>query len=247
MWLIDEIEIRDVHLDFTSSSGGRPHTQAVYSGGTCLVNAISFAELGDDPAQLIVCEACGFIRCQPGGWIHIRRIGNSIAFIPAFAEMLAGDFELSQFSPPQFTDIRGTPIFAPNVYEHLRIRVPAFPTIDKLQSITAADAVRLIQWHAPLNILGRFPAKPQLMRDAILAVSDGQLNDECSCVQEFLNANGGSSARLSATPCERIVPIEFHLDAPGFPAWRPVARLGDQVVFNLEPIAAMMPSVENAA
>ena len=127
MWPIDDFEIRDVQLDFTSSSGGRPRTKAIFTGDTCLANALSFIGLGDDPTQLIVCEACGTVQCEPGGWIHLRRIADSVVFIPVFAEMLAGNFESTEYSPPKYNSSRGTPIFSPNVYARLRSHVPAFP------------------------------------------------------------------------------------------------------------------------
>ena len=246
MWPVDDIELRDVQLDFGSSSGGHIRTQAIYAGDTCLVNAISFAELGNDPTQLMVCEACGTVQCQSGGWVHIRRIGNSVAFIPAFSEMLAGVFELTEFSPPPFTDSLGTPLFSTDLYEHLRICVPTFPEISNLQSITAADAVRLMQWHAPLRILGRFPDQPQIVRDTILAVSDGKLDDELDCVRRSLADNVNSSAKLSVAPQAGSIPIEFHLDGPGFPTWRPLRRLGNKLRLNLEPVGPLTAAAPDA-
>jgi len=247
MWPIDKIEIRNVQLDFTSSSGGRPCTRAIYAADTCLVNALAFADLNEDPTQLIVCESCGQVHCQPGGWVHIRRIADSIAFIPAFAEMLNDDFESTEFSPPEYLSSRGTPLFALDTYQRMRDQAPAFPSIDNIQSITAAEAVRLIQWHAPLRVLGSFPHQPQLIRDAILAVSNGDVDDQCNGVQRFIDYNVGSSAELSVVDGSSAEPIEFHLDGPGFPAWRPVARLGNNLVFNLEPVAQLMVSAQNAA
>jgi len=239
MWLIDDLEILDVELDFTSSFGGRSRTQAVHSGDTCLVNALAFTDFGDDPTQLIVCEACGIVHCQPGGWVHIRRVGDSIVFIPAFAELPAGEFESVEYLPPAYLSSRGIPLFAPEIYQQLRVQAPVFPTIENIPSITASEAVWLTQWDAPLSVLGRFPHQPKLIRNAILAVSDGQLDDECDWVQHFLDSNFDSSAPLSLIDASGVAPIEFHLDGPGFPAWRPVARVGDQLVFNIENVGQL--------
>jgi len=246
MWPIEEIEVRDVQLDFTSSGGGRPRTQAIYAAGTCLVNALAFANLNEDPTQVIICESCGCVHCEPGGWVRIRRVADSIAFIPAFAEMLEGGFESTEYSPPQYLSSRGAPLFSPDAYQRMRAQAPAFPSIDNIKSIIASEAVRLIQWHAPLGILGRFPHQPKLRRDAILAVSEGELDEECERVQQFVDNNVGSSSGLSVVDASGVAPIEFYLDGPGFPAWRPVARIGDELVFNLEPIGQLMVGAQNA-
>lgn len=247
MWLIDDIEIRDVQLDFTSSSGGRPRTQALYAGDTCLVNALTYANLNEDPTQMIVCEACGCAGCQPGGWVHFRRLADSVVIIPAFAEMLDGDFELTEYSPPNYISSRGTPVLAPDVYERLRVLAPAFPSLKNTKSITASEAVWLTQWQAPLRILGQFPHHPQIVRDVIVAVSDGLLDDECDSMQQFVDHNVGSSADLATVDGSDAAPIEFHLDGPRFPAWRPLARVGEQLVFNFEPVAQLMVANQNAA
>jgi hypothetical protein len=247
MWPIDDIEIRNVQLDFTSSSGGRPRTHAIYASETCLVNALEYTNLNEDPAQLIVCESCGNVHCQPGGWVQIRRIADTIAFVPAFAEMLSGDFNSTEYSPPQYLSSRGTPLFALGTYQRMRAQAPAFPSIGNIKSINASEAIRLIQWHAPLRVLGSFPHQPQLIRDAILAVSDGDFDDQCELVQRFIDNNFGSSAKLSAIDGDSTKPIEFHLDGPRFPAWRPFASIGGELVFNLEPIAKLIVAGEPPA
>lgn len=111
------------------------------------------------------------------------------------------------------------------------------PPIENIQTTTAADAVCLTQWHAPLQVLGRTRHKRQLNRDVFLTVSDGDVEDECEAVQQFLEANADSSARLEIAASSDVAPIEFHIDGPGFPAWRPLARVGDELVFNFETVA----------
>lgn len=246
MWQIDRIEIRRRQLDFTSSTGGRPHTKALFSDGTCLVNAVSFADLGDDPTQMIVCEACGTVQCQPGGWVGIRRIGNAVAFVPAFAKMLEGESASTEFSPPDYVQSRGVPILSVDVYESLRLGVAELPPLSKLGSLTAAEAVHLLQWDAPLSVLGRFPHPPKLIRNVLLAVSDGELDHECDRLQNFLEKNIGSPSTLSAIGDASYVPIEFQLDGPGFPTWRPTVRVDDRSAFLFEPAVPVVADRETS-
>jgi hypothetical protein len=239
MWTIDDIEIREVELDFTSSAGGRPQTTALYADNTCLVNAIGFAELNSDPAQLIVCESCGHVHCEPGGWVHLRRIGEYVGFIPAFTEMLDGEFESTEYSPPKYIAARGAPTFDSNSYAALRSAVPAFPATEQIKLITASEAVRLLQWQATFRVLGRFPNNPILKTHAVLAVSDGQLDEQCNRLQEFIDQHIDSRVALSVCGHRKFSPVEFHLDGPGFPTWRPIAVSGNDVAFNFEHIGQL--------
>jgi hypothetical protein len=239
MWAIDDIEIREVQLDFTSSEGGRPSTTAVYANDTCLVNALGYVELTADPTQLIVCEACGRVCCEPGGWVHLRRIAESVAFTPAFTEMLDSDFESTEYSPPTYLSTTGVPLFSPVSYTILRSAVPAFPEIEAIKPLTAAEAVRLIQWQAPLRVLGRFPEVPQISRRAILAVTDGQLDEHCDRLQQFIDNHVDSTVVLTAVDQSGILPVEFHLNGPGYPSWCPIASRGNDIVFNIEPVGQL--------
>ncbi|MCG6155646.1 hypothetical protein [Rubinisphaera margarita] len=233
MWWIHDLEARDVQLNFSSSGGGHPRTQAIYTDATCLINTTSFIKLDEDAAQLIVCESCGHIHCEPGGWVHLRRIGEAIVFIPSFSEMLRGEFERTEYAPPDYVTSRGIPTFSREVYEQLLQFAPAFPAVTAIKSLTAAEAVRLIQWTAPLQVLGRFPSRPFLAEDTILAVDSGQLEEQCHRLQEFLDENVESEVELKPTSRECTPPLEFYLDGPGFPTWRPVASLEGTLVFNL--------------
>ena len=239
MWAIDNIEIREVELDFTSSEGGRPRSTAVYADDTCLVNALGYVELASDPTQLIICESCGHVHCEPGGWVHLRRIAESVAFTPAFTEMLDGDFEATEYSPPKYLSSPGVPLFSPVSYTTLRSAVPAFPAIEEIKSITAAETVRLIQWLAPFRVLGRFPEAPKLKRQAILAVSDGQLDEHCDRLQQFIDDHVDSTVVVTAVDHSDLIPVEFHLDGPGLPSWQPIASRGNDIAFNLEPVGQL--------
>ncbi|NOX54007.1 MAG: YcxB family protein [Planctomycetes bacterium] len=245
MWLIGDFEIRPVELriDFGGTCERYP-TEAVYADGTCLVNATGWVDLRDDPAQVIVCPECGETGCARGGWISLRRVGDFIAWIPAFDRLKDRDWKTNTHAPPEYVLSRGVPLFPPQVYCRLRSQVSAFPPIDQIQRISAGEGLRLLQWEAPLQALGEFPQPVRLNRDVILAVSHGNLEEELTRLQAFIDAHADSEASLVPIAECGLIPIEFYLDGPRFPEWRPFASVGTSVVLLFEPAAMLVVSDE---
>src|SRR5207249_1161275 len=97
-------------------------------------------------------------------------------------------------------------------------------------------AVQLLQYEAPLTVLGKFPAPPRLDRQMVVAVAEGDVEAECTRLERLIDAAQVSLTlhpKLPDRTGERI--IEFYLDGPGFPTWRPVAELSGDLVFNFPP------------
>ncbi|QDT50419.1 hypothetical protein Pan258_44760 [Symmachiella dynata] len=252
-WIVDKLNIRDVELDFTSSSGERHRTLAVYSGDTCLVNALSYVQFQSDPTQVIVCAECGNTGCAAGGWICIRRFGDFVAFFPAFSQMFdawndasKGFGEPEEFSPPPYVATHGIPLIPSCVYTECNTATSALPGLDAIKPITAGEAVWLTQWLAPLHLLGKNPRRPRLLHEAILAVNDGDLIDEIDCLRRFLDDNFNSSAVLAPVATYENSIIEFYLEGPGTPAWRPLSHIGDRLAFHFEPNATLDFWVEDS-
>lgn len=234
MWIIDDFEIRDVQLDFTSSDGGRPWVRSIYSSEICLVNALEYTHFDEDPTQLLVCEQCGNTGCAAGGWVQIRRIADYVGLIPALHVIGSDPERFSEFSPPAYLDSSGF-LFTRSTYELLCQETNVFPPFERVKSLSAGEAVRLLQWQAPMQVLGCFPDRPVLVQNSILAVSDGQLEDQCDLFRQFLDVNFDSPVSLEGTEAHDAISIEFYLDGPGFPTWNPLARIGNQLAFNFEP------------
>ncbi|TWU14541.1 hypothetical protein CA54_34100 [Symmachiella macrocystis] len=241
-WIIDKLDVRDVELDFTSSSGGRPSTRAVFAGDTCLVNALDYVQFNADPTQVIVCAECGNTGCSAGGWICMRRFGDFVAFIPAFGERfdawneaLRGFEEPEEYSPPPYVVTCGIPMIPCCVYTECNTATSALPGLEAVKLITAGEAVWLTQWLAPLHVLGKNPQRPRLLHEAILAVNDGDLIEEIECLRGFLDDNFNSSAALAPVATYENSAIEFYLEGPGTPAWRPLSHIGDRLAFHFEP------------
>lgn len=102
-------------------------TQAVVDGAV-FANAAELSSWADTRVQVYICEACGIEHCASGGWLMARNVGVGVAFVPAFGEMLGGDWEQVEYAPPYFA--QGMPVFTPSDYAKLRrwcLGLPADP------------------------------------------------------------------------------------------------------------------------
>jgi len=112
------------------------------------------------------------------------------------------------------------------VYDKLYARLPALPNRNRIQPIRACEALTLLQSEAPFELLERAPKVPQLRRDLVLAVSQGDVDRETEAADAFLRDYANCEAPLRPVGADtQYEPIEFHLDAPGFPAWAGFCRL----------------------
>ncbi len=228
--------------------GGGPFgsvpTLAVYAGDICLMNAAEFSDFSTDPCQLLICD-CGNVGCASGGYASFRRIGDSVALLPTFS-MLASedDFDRYQFAPPEYlTNSGGVGVFfAPSVYSMLKTRIPALPCVLDLRSLTSAEAITILQMQAPLQVLGRFPVRPSIDRDLVLAVTEGDLESELRQVRSLIDSCLESifPLRVADAP-EDWSSIEFYLDGRYFPTWNDFARLNDRIAISLPPFGILVP------
>ena len=83
--------MKEVTLDFSSAGSGSYPSFELIADGTTIVNATTLVQLESDGCvQVIVCQACGHIHCEAGGWAQARRFGDAIVWLPCF-ERLAQD------------------------------------------------------------------------------------------------------------------------------------------------------------
>lgn len=85
------------------------------------------------------------------------------------------------------------------------------------------EALRITQFEAPHAALGDPGQRNQPNRDLLIAVAEGELSAEIDAVEQFIQAHADSDDPVHLTT-EAFQPIEFFLDAPGFPAWAPFGR-----------------------
>jgi len=212
-------------------------------GGECLVNAINLADFDDDPTQVLLCETCGNVGCGSVGWVHMRRIGDDVIWLPPAPRLIRDPDSVRELFPPPFMESPacGIPVFRDSLYDELRRQLSELPDKSMIPFLCAREALLLLQREAPLELLGRAPNIPRLQRDRILAVSDGDLEPEIAAINAFAKDHATDCTPLQTVLSDRITqPIEFHLDSPGFPAWRGFFHLPTGLGMIIE---ASMPSI----
>jgi hypothetical protein len=235
MFHIKHLDLLPVTLDFSTSDGGRLMSTAVDGAGVRLVTAINLVEFDPDATQVHVCSHCGSIGCESGNWVSLRRLGDLVLWIPAFARMETGEWERDQYSPPGFMANRGIAVFLPEAWKQFRsLRLDA-PNILQLPPLNSREAVRVLQWSAPRRILGRYPERPRIDREGILAVTTGEIETEVQVVDLALDEYFESQDHVGIVSETQVgVPFEFWLDLPGVPSWRPFIRNRSEAVLLLD-------------
>ncbi len=241
---LNECTIRQSKLEMGGASLDSVPTLAVYAGDTCLMNAAEFCDFSTDPCQLLICN-CGCVGCASGGYASFRRIGDSVALLPAFSLLASeDDFDRYQYAPPEYlTSSDGVGVFfAPSVYSMLKTSIPALPRVLDLPPLTSTEAITIIQMHAPLEVLGRFPGRPTIDRDLVLAVTAGDTEIELRQVRSFIESCLDFNLPLRvAVVSEGWTLIEFHLDGRRFPVWNDFARINNRIAINLQPFGMLIP------
>lgn len=217
--LVSNFELRKNQLDFSSSGQGRFDATELVADGIQLVNAIELLDFADGAVQLIVCEACGHIGCEPGSWAAVRRVGDTVVFVPAIDAMREGNWESNEYSPPRYIMKHGPIVFDLATYQALRDKSGRFPDPDRVQKLSSNDVLAVLQLTAPGRVLGPLGIPASLNTENIVAVTDGDLEHEINEFRKLIDhVLRDRPIEIAEAP---IRVTEFHLDIPDFPAWRP--------------------------
>ncbi len=245
MWSVEQVEISPVELDFSSSDQGRCAATAVHAAGVCLFNAIERIDVEPRATQVEICAGCGYPHCEPGGWVTFRRIGRRVAWLPAWREMEAGEWQSTEYRPPSFLSTKGVPFFGEDAWDRLRALNPRLPPARDIARLDSREAARLAQWEAPARVLGTFPAEPRLRRELVLAATVGDAAAEALAVDRFLQDLRAAAGPMTEVPQEAtVVPVEFWLDARGTPGWKAFGRVGDELCLVLEDGTALVRAAD---
>jgi hypothetical protein len=218
-----------IALDFSSSRGGRHASTSVHAGDVRLINALDLIEFDVSATQVLVCEACGHVGCEPGGWVALRRFGEFVVWVPAFPHMDAGHLDQDEHRPPAFLSRLGAPCFGASAWAQLRAWRSGVPALDDLPPISAHEVAQTMQWLAPGRVLGTPPEVPHVQSGAVVAVTDGMLETEVLSVNATLSRYFGDHDACELPCTEDASVIEFWLDRPRLPAWRPFGRVAGQL------------------
>jgi hypothetical protein len=234
MWVVEAMECVPVELDSSMLGQCRHSITGITAGGIRLVNAIELVEFDSAATQVEICEECGIVHCSPGSWVVFRRIGESVVWLPAWAVMEKGEFEVREYRPPSYLTSKGAPIFGQTHWERLRTLNGTLPRLEEVSRITSREVARLCQLSAPGHFLGEFPSEPRVCRDVVLAVTEGDLRSELDAVDRSLDEHFRAVDPMDVNTIHAASrPIELWLDLPGIPHWKSLAHVDDRVCMLL--------------
>lgn len=214
-----------MQLDFSSSGQGKVDVTALYFDENQFFNAIELLEYGDKQFQTETCRCCGYTGCSSGSWVTIRQCDDYVLFIPAIEAMGEGKWEKEEYSPPYFLRKYGAPALSKPTYTELNKVCPILPSMNGIPHLNKADVLALLQLEAPGYILGNIGDAVQLNRERIIAVSDGNLEDEVSIFMNLIDNLCSNGELIISTKFKKK--IEFILDLPNFPSWSPYGYSDD--------------------
>jgi hypothetical protein len=213
-------------LDFTSSGQKNIDVLSIYIGYDVLCNAYELFEWDkeEDNAQFQVCEACGIIHCNPGGWATFRKVSDIVMIIPLFNKILSDDdFERSEFTPPNIIRKRGVMYFDVEKYQRFHLDFPKFPNYESIPILKQNEALYSIQHDAPGRFLGDIykSTKPNTRQSLVIAASDGNTEDFSKILLNIFNNpfDCCDPAKISK-PTEDDIIITLYIDLPQIPEWR---------------------------
>ena len=235
MWRIQNLEKGEVTLDFSSAGLGPCRTSALVADNTTVVNATTLIEIeADGCVQVLVCEACGTVHCEPGGWVQPRRFGDAVVWLPCF-DRLANDGV--EYRPLDFLRSRGLPFFEGSQARRLGELLPLFHS-DVTPALAAREVALLTQWLAPCHVLGKPGDALRINRDLIIATPAGELQAVLEQLDDLLKDALSDGAPVAPAPAKPGPAL--YLDAgKNTPTWTPfVADYAGRLRLSFDGVSA---------
>lgn len=155
MWLIRELELRSTTYDFSSSEQGAFADTAVWADGIRLINMPGRVDWDEDPVQVEICEYCGTLRCQSGGFVSVRRLGSLVVLVPSLRCYGSSDpFERTEYGAPYFVRKRGAAAIEVGEWERVRSIGAALPEPGRIATLSWPEAFLAAQFEAANRLLG---------------------------------------------------------------------------------------------
>ncbi len=157
MHVVDSWTSEMNELDFSSAEVPNLSVHSIYVDGELLCNAYELTEweADSDRMQLVICDHCGTVHCQSGGWVTFRQGGEAVFVLPLFPESVSDDdWAHSEYEPPHIIQKRGVLLFERNVYAKFRESFPEFPEYESIPPMTYREVLLTFQLEAPGRLLG---------------------------------------------------------------------------------------------
>jgi len=76
MKILTEVKLETWSPNFSSSGQANPTWTRVRVEDTVIINSLGWVDWQNNPVQLFLCDACGTIQCNPGGYAHASRLND---------------------------------------------------------------------------------------------------------------------------------------------------------------------------
>lgn len=239
MWQLSNPTLKKTTLNFEASGLSKVTVQQLWQDDSRLINAIEYVNWQDSGCdfQFIVCEVCGYVGCEPRGWISLRRMGNLVAIMPAFSTIAeAPDYMTTEYLPPYLLQTKGACFIKLEQYTSQFVDCFRFPPLEEVPYLLAWEAAKLFQFEAPVEILGKILQQPILDSNSIVASSEGNFLEQVEQLNQLIKELIASSDRVNLRPIrsyEKI--ISFYLDTAGFPEWQALVFDGTRYLLFISP------------
>jgi hypothetical protein len=240
MWEIADPQIRQVNLDFTPQPF---RASQLMSDGTVLVNAIELVDWEAAATQVLICEACGTVGCNSGGWVSLRSAGPVILVLPAFAEFIQDHKKYDEYAPPYYIRQKGIPYMDADPYECLRSKHKDFPAGDRLSKLSMREAVLALQSDAPAHVFGTPPEAFGYIDDLIVGTTEGETAEQIDRLSRIARDHYDDHTVVSIRPLsEDETPISLFFDFAEFTEWKPLVRGGTSYRLMLNSRFVVVPA-----
>ncbi len=209
MWIVSNLVVRSRTYSF-ASSGQPPHDDlALLADEQELANMLRLVDWGEDPVQIVVCDACGTVGCASGNYVATRRLDNFVVMAPATRAHVptAEEFEKAQYVEPWFIRKRGVPLVPFAEWERLRGEGAPLPAADRLEPLRWSEAVLTAQMEAPRRLLGDPGQRPRKRLTEVVVATDPWIDpttlDRLGDVGTWEKA-GATAVLRQAEPSNRV-------------------------------------------
>ncbi|MEM7248930.1 MAG: hypothetical protein AAF533_26610 [Acidobacteriota bacterium] len=121
-----DLEYTSWSPDFSSSGQRNPHWTKVTCAGVVLTTSLEWTEWAENPIQVFPCEECGHDGCEPGGYVHVSRLGDHVLWSRPLLDE-DDEWGREEYTPPDSIREHGVLVFSREVWNGLherRGRVP---------------------------------------------------------------------------------------------------------------------------
>jgi hypothetical protein len=244
MWIASSLSVSPRTYSFESSGQGTHEDLSLHADGVELANMLRWIEWGDEPAQVILCDACGTIRCASGNYVALRRLDRFVVMAPAeraYAPSADGSAK-SEYAEPAFIRRRGVPLIPADAWERVRGEGAPLPPHHRIRPLRWTEALLAAQIEAPHRLLGQPGERPGTRLSARVVATDPWIDPETLDRLGDLDMWGTTGENGAAQVVGEAKPVSLILDDGSLEEVALFAKVGEGYGLRFEPGLVLTPS-----